>query len=70
MSSPVSPVAGADILPAVAQTGSKCSGGSPTEEYMGAVLLASTEAAPLCLGGAWLCHQRRLRLNKTEKSEG
>lgn len=55
MFSPVSPVAGADILPAVAQTGSKCSGGSPTEEYMGAVLLASTEAAPLCLGGAWLC---------------
>ncbi|KAF4802522.1 hypothetical protein TURU_024735 [Turdus rufiventris] len=45
-------VAGDDILLAVAQTGFRCSGESPAVIYVGAVPLAPTEAAPLCLGGA------------------
>lgn len=52
MSPPVSQVAGDDILLAVAQTGFRCSVESPAVVYVGAVPLASTEAAPLCLGGA------------------
>lgn len=52
MSPPVSRVAGDDILPAAAQTGFRCSVESPAVVYVGAVPLASTEAAPLCLGGA------------------
>lgn len=75
MSPPVSPAAGADILLAVAQTGSRCSGGSPAVEYVGAVLLASTEAAPLCPGGAWSggcvgSPHRRPKLNRTEELDG
>lgn len=50
MSPPVSRVAGDDIVPAAARTGFRCSVEGPAVVYVGAVPLASTEAA-LCLGG-------------------
>lgn len=74
MSPPASPVAGADILPAAAQTSSRCSGESPAVVSVGAIPLASTEAAPLCLGGAYAggcvgSPHRRHNPNGTEESD-